>query len=89
MKHLIVVAGVILISGPAFAGMSCLDNVTDCLTPGNVASCLEQNVGMSGARAEKVAACFKRHGFNGKSITEKQWLACGLPKRGLQLGKGC
>jgi len=89
MKRLIVVAGIMLIGTPAFAGMSCFDFVNDCVTSGNVASCFEQHMGMPAARTKKVAACFKRHGFNGKSITERQWLACGLPKRGLELGKGC
>jgi hypothetical protein len=74
MKHLIVVAGVIMISGPAFAGSSCFLDVNSWGQAADIATGLEKIVGMSATRAKKVAACFKRHGSNGKSITERQWL---------------
>jgi len=77
MKHLIVVTGLMLIATRAFAGESDFEGVNNCAgnTPTPMVQCLQQRLdNMS-------AACFDRHGSDGKSVTRKQWLACGLSKR--------
>lgn len=76
----IVVTGAALAATPAIAGLSGLDQLNLCIGgPLTVARCLQGHP-MSAARAKKVAACILRQGSNGKSVTPKQWVACGLPK---------
>jgi hypothetical protein len=84
MKRLfaIVIAGAALFATPALAGMSFRDQVNSCLDSGDtLATCVQnyQEPALPAARAGKISACIRRHGFNGQSVTRKQWLGCGLP----------
>jgi hypothetical protein len=84
MKRLfaIVVTGAALAATPAIAGSSLWDELNNCVSgPDTIAGCLQDlHLGLSEARAKRVAACMLRHGSDGKSVTRKQWVTCGLPK---------
>lgn len=84
MKRLFAIAitGAALAATPALAGMSFRDTVNSCLEVGDpLAGCVQyhQVPPLPADRAGKIAACIRRHGFNGTSVTRKQWLGCGLP----------
>jgi len=83
MKLHLIAVSVMLIMAPAFAGESDFEGVNNCAgnTPTPMVQCLQQRLEMPATRAKKIAACFGRHGSDGKSVTRKQWLACGLSKR--------
>lgn len=84
MKRLLTIAitGAALSASPAIAGMSFRDAVNSCLEAGDTLAGCVQNYKLPPVpadRAGKIAACVRSHDFNGKSVTRKQWLGCGLP----------
>jgi len=87
MRHLFAIIVVGVVTGtapgtsPAIAGSSSLDELNACINgPRTVARCLHDYYRLEPARSKRVAACMLRHGSDGKSVTAKQWVACGLPK---------
>jgi hypothetical protein len=77
----IVVTGAALVATPALAGMSFRHTVNSCLADGDTLSECVQNYrepAMPAKQAAKIAACIRGHGFNGKYVTRKQWLGCGM-----------
>jgi hypothetical protein len=66
------------------AGDTSLDVVDSCLLEGKaLAGCIRRAEDIPAAKSDRAAACIQRRGFDGKTVTAKQWLGCGLPKRGL------
>jgi hypothetical protein len=87
MKWLIfVITGAMLAATSALAGSTSFEAINRCVHgPNSLASCLQQHQALPEARAKKIAACLLRRGSNGKSVTRKQWLGCGLPKEDLKV----